>query len=346
MKLRCSTPYKRYVKSVTAVVIPRPTCDMLEFAMSFTANPDERLTTPGVKTPARLFMILLVTCVAAHAALVLAMILGDRSDLSTAFTPEEVTVEIVQEPPPQQPDPQPEPASPEPEQQQAAIPLDEKPAFDAPRAQSEEKAERETAVQPLKPQEAAGKPLPEVGRTVRDETTTPTAKLESSQSDQAASQDHPEEKLEAEALAPLELRRAETAPPPANAPPDSQPRKKSMAELLAGFEPLPTYEFGGAVRPSPISGGQSTTTYLSIIFGLVKAHLHLPTGPRPGNGPLKGDVTFEIDRGGRLIRASVSRPSGSGELDAAAMAAIRAASPFPPTPTGTPLGLVYSYSAK
>ena len=323
---------------------------MLRFGMSFTASAEERLVTPLTRSPKRLYLASLAVCLAAHAALIFVLLVGDRPDLSAPPASEEVDVELVQEPPPPPPAPEPappeEPKPPEPAPPKSAASLDEKPAFDAPKTVSEKENPLAKAEQAAKSPEVAAKPAEQSAPPVPQPAQTPPTKSATAENKPAATPEPPEEKPDAEALAPMELRPGETPQPPPPAAAASQPKQKSMADILATFEPLPTYEFGGAVRPSPVAGGQSTATYLSIIFGLVKAHLRMPTGPRPGNGPLSGDITFEIDRAGRLIRAGVTRSSGSGALDAAAMAAIRAASPFPPTPTGTPLGLIYSYSAK
>jgi len=56
-----------------------------------------------------------------------------------------------------------------------------------------------------------------------------------------------------------------------------------------------------------------------------------------------GKIDFSVDLAGNLLRERVVKSSGSPELDSIAMAAIRAASPFPPSPTGTGLKMNFNY---
>jgi protein TonB len=119
-----------------------------------------------------------------------------------------------------------------------------------------------------------------------------------------------------------------------------------MTDLLASLQSTPNWEMGGAIKASPVGGGHARTTYLSILVGLVKRHMHMPAGPRRVRGVAAGVIAFQIDRTGRVMMAKIVKRSGEDSLDIAALTAIRSASPFPPTPTGTPLGLTYSYSAE
>jgi protein TonB len=313
---------------------------MIASGMSFKASRTERLIDPPTRALDRGYAALLAICFVAHAAAIFLLFQGDSSS-PTAPAMEEIPVELVQEPPPEPAPEAPEPPAPPPPQQQALNTFDEAPAFDAPRAPNEEKVERDAPDQPSKSPETASQPQKDVSPPVASVQPTPPAPPAEPQ--QTASQPPPEDKPDAEIALP-ELRREEAvqAAPPAAA----QPKQKSMAELLASFEPLPDYQFGGAVRPAPVTGGQARTTYLTTLFGMVKTHMRMPPQRPSGGGPFEGEVVFEVDRSGKVLQARVARPSGSRELDSAAIAAIRAASPFPPTPTGTSLGLRYSYSAR
>ena len=115
-----------------------------------------------------------------------------------------------------------------------------------------------------------------------------------------------------------------------------------MPEALAAFKPLPDYEFGAAARKAPVAGGAAKATYLTILFGMVMPHMKIPPGAKPIQG---GMVSFGLDETGRLTFAGTKISSGSPELDRAAIAAIRAAAPFPAPPTGRSIGLTFTYGA-
>jgi protein TonB len=112
--------------------------------------------------------------------------------------------------------------------------------------------------------------------------------------------------------------------------------------LAAAFAAMPDYSFAPASKRAPVAGGKAASTYLSILYGMVLARIHLPDA-LAGRAQTMGEITFTVDLAGGLVREHVVKSSGSPELDAAAMAAIRAASPFPPPPTGTGLSLNLHY---
>ena len=93
-------------------------------------------------------------------------------------------------------------------------------------------------------------------------------------------------------------------------------------------------EAGGSDResaaPTPVASGAALSTWQ----GEVQAHMngYTPTSPNGASGTVK--VAFTVDRNGRLTSAGVSSSSGDAELDRAALAAVRRASPVPPPPPG------------
>lgn len=90
------------------------------------------------------------------------------------------------------------------------------------------------------------------------------------------------------------------------------------------------------------SQGQSGTVgagaYASFSSS-VKAHLmrfkRYPEAARIQNLHGRAAVTFSLDAGGNVTGVSLSGSSGSGLLDAEALATVRRASPFPPIPPET-----------
>jgi protein TonB len=79
---------------------------------------------------------------------------------------------------------------------------------------------------------------------------------------------------------------------------------------------------------------------------LVMAHMHMPASIDAQSPRIEGQISFEVDGGGRLIQRHVTRSSGSRELDSAALAAVNQAAPFPAPPQGAPLGLKFTYGAR
>lgn len=312
--------------------------------MTFNTTSTERLfqtQDSPVRAARRRFIVLFVVCLLAHAGILYVLLFGASSfDPPIAPPTQEIPIEIVTEPPP------PAPAEPPaPKQQQPENTLDEKPATDAPRAANKETIEREA------PDEASK--APHVAPPTEQAAPQPTpenkpVQAEQSESQTAAPASSPmpaEVKPDAEALDKAEKQHEK---PDANGTDsESKPQpEKSIADLLAGFEPLPDYKFGSAAKTTPVSGGKAKSTYLTILYGLIVPHLTWP--PRPSGGPshAEGTVAFNIDGSGRLTYQSVVRSSGVQALDAAALAAVRQASPFPAPPAGLPLGLSFTYSAR
>ena len=116
------------------------------------------------------------------------------------------------------------------------------------------------------------------------------------------------------------------------------PRRKSMAELLASLEITPNYRLGGAARAAPISGGTAAPTYFSVVLGYILRKFH-PSGARQE----VGSIVFFVDPNGNLMHQALRKSSGSSARDQEALAALHRAQPFPPTPTGGSIGMVWNY---
>lgn len=70
--------------------------------------------------------------------------------------------------------------------------------------------------------------------------------------------------------------------------------------------------------------------WLLNIIGQLRPHLHVPPGFTNKTGEVS--VDFTIDRSGKVISTKLVRSAGIPELDAAALAAVEAAQPFPVPP--------------
>lgn len=318
-------------------------------------TPDDETVAPPRRRPLAPILFSLL----AH-LVVLAIILYEQSLLALQ-TPQdqEVPVEVIVEPPPQPPPPEPEPQpEPEPEKEQPKpkpkekppqqkLILDEKPAYDAPRAANRETVQREAPDQETKAQRQAppdtaraSKPSPE---TTADPQQQQEAKAEMAPEAPKAEEDKPDAEI-------LEQAKPEPKPQPdqkqgkVEIKASPEPKPKSISEQLAALEPLPDFKFSGASKPAPVSGGTSDTSYLTVLYGMIEPHKHVPAHLRGKRPPNLGVIRFYIDGAGHLTHQAVVQSSGFPELDAASLAAVRRGAPFPPPPGGQSIGIVYQFN--
>lgn len=144
----------------------------------------------------------------------------------------------------------------------------------------------------------------------------------------------------------------ETKPPPPQleaapeAPSDPAPVAKPIdtpALRFSGFEPLPDFQFKELpARRSEGPSGKAEPGYLSTLYGLIMRKM--PPLPKETRSA-RGRVTFGIQSNGRIFQETIAIPSGSTFLDAAALAAVRRASPFPAPPKGAPVYMRFDYGS-
>ncbi|MBI1868968.1 MAG: TonB family protein [Methylocystis sp.] len=314
--------------------------------MTLEADPTERLVAPPeplAAAPLLRFVMLLAFSLVFHAT-ALALLLSEDS-AQAAMQEQEISVEVIIEPPREKKVEPPQPREKPPKEK---VTIDEKPAFDAPRAANKETIERdapdkETKAARMAPptEQIAPKPAPvkkpsaaQVGAIQPPPQSAPQkladAKPDAETLDKAepAPQTKPEEK---QALA-----EAEAPPAPA--------KKQTIADQIAALAPLPDYQLGAAAKPAPVAGGTARTTYLSILFGLIMRQMHVPPGARTKSITGQVIISFYIDEMGNLTHQAVFRSSGQQDLDAAALAAVRRAAPFPAPPRGYPHAIQFHYS--
>lgn len=315
--------------------------------MTFEFTSVERLftlRTPPTVPGRRRFGALLVVCLLFHATGVALLVRENGFFPVVPSAAEEIPVEVVIEPPPDKAEPPAPPQEPPPKVEHT---LDEKPAFDAPRAANDEKIERE-APDDVSRTPRVAPPTEAVAPRPAPETKPDTPQEAASQAAPEPSAAAPaESKPDAEAIERAEVKRDKPQQDDSHAATQAEPQKgaQSLADLLANIEPLPDYQVGSAARPAPVAGGKAKTTYLSILYGLIMPHMHAP--PRDSGSPsqAQGEIAFNIDGKGKLTYQQVVHSSGIQELDTAALWAIRQASPFPAPPGGLPLGLTFTYDA-
>ncbi len=318
------------------------------------ARPEERLDRPERVARGRFFKVLAL-CLLAHLCLLVGIILEQWGREPLETQDQEVSVEVVNEAEPPQaeeqpPPPAPEPPKPEPEPQKKQEPppkqkltLDEKPAFDAPRAENKEQFKREAPDERTQAQKQA-RP---------NEETAPQPEPKAKQKPQQLALPQPAQQEEATAPNDEEKREAEIieqAAPKKGEKNDKKPikpdikaapgeKQKSIAEMVASLTPIPDFKVGGAAKSSPISGGTAQPTYLSTVYGYI-----LRKFSRRATSALTGGViSFYVDPNGNLIHQALRKSSGSPSLDQEALSALKRAGPFPPTPNGASVAIVWTY---
>jgi TonB family protein len=307
------------------------------------APPEERLL--AEPSPARArggrFTALILVCVLLH-ALLLALFIHFEPPLELAATEQEIPVEIIAEPPPQsQQQPQPEPAPPQKEQPARQATLDEKEAHDAPRAPNEDKVKDEGR------DKATLAPMtgPELQKseTKPPEPPAPAEKAHEAKAEQDSAQNAKNDRTEGEPVKTAETPHPEAPEQTKAEKPAPQPDKPEPKPTPAPAAPAAAPDYRYASGYSPVGGGNASATYLSIVYGMVSQQMKLPksVATRPHG---TGEVAFDVDYAGGLMGVKVLKSSGLPELDAAAVAAIRAAAPFPLPPTGNSLSLRLRFS--
>jgi protein TonB len=61
---------------------------------------------------------------------------------------------------------------------------------------------------------------------------------------------------------------------------------------------------------------------------------------------MEGIVAFYVDENGNLTHQAIYRASGRADLDAAALNAVRRATPFPPPPPGDPHAIWFHFDTR
>ena len=255
---------------------------------------------------------------------------------------QEIPVEVVVEPPPpkeEKPQDQPKPP-PQPE--------DERPAYDAPSAATQEKANRESPDAKTQAPTAEAQPQQKPGAPQQSETP-PAAEEQKAQApppeeekptpnadDPAAATQSPSE---ADAAPPAAKVEPKPAPPPAPKPPPTTP----AGAPLPTDDVLPEYKFAHAATESPVVGGTADTRYFTIVYGMIRSHLRAPSGPSAAPPSRGGAIVFTVDESGNLLQRKLVSASGSPSLDMAVMAAIAEAAPYPAPPNWQPRSMRLTY---
>ena len=312
----------------------------------FTAEPVERLDAPEPPTPAerRGLAVALISAAILHLLIPLALFLYYAMwPPATPTAVQEIPVEVVVEQPP----PPPKPKQAEDKPKPPPKPFDEKPAYDAPAPETKEHVNRESPDKATEAPTAQAPPPPTPGAPPKSETQAPAPAPADEQKAQNAPAAHdltpePEGELPAHQSPRPKDDDAESAARAAPAPPPKAP----VGEALPTIEDLPQYKFAREVEHSPIATGNADSRYLTIVYGMIKAHMHEGPELHIDSANKRGVVDFYVDEGGNLVGRKLVSSSGSSNLDMAVMNAIAAAAPYPAPPNWRPLYLTYNFGRR
>ncbi|MGA9526936.1 MAG: TonB family protein [Terriglobales bacterium] len=343
--------------------VPAPNPSYVD--VSLEAKAIERMIDPQQAAAPRRgrFVFVLGICFAVHAAIFMLLVILDAILLPRETRTQETPVEVIVEPPPPQPKPEPQAKQekppeekpkekppqekPQAKQQQQQQPHEE-PATDAPRAESPEKTNRpaqdkETkALRKAPPSDqTAQKPSPEK-RPSPVEGAAPKVSPEPPALKQA--EDKPD--AEVTETAEIDHDKPDQNEPRAESLGETKKGAKSLADQLTNPEPVPYYQFSGAAKAAPVTGGTANTTYLSTLWGLIVPTMHIPE--RIKENHLRGDgvLVFNVDIKGNLTGIGIQQSSGFADLDAEALAAVRRAAPFPPPPRGLTYSISFAFTSR
>jgi TonB family protein len=299
--------------------------------MQLAASTDQRLLEQPPPAPAadrRRLGLVVLACLFAHVAVISLFVRFDRP-ARVAPTEEDTAVEVIVEPPPKAPDPAPAPeTAKDREQPMKQATLDEKEATDAPRA-SDEKSEKDVRTEAPHAAQAAAKAdsaAPARKPVNPEKASAAEQSAQQPKNDQAEGDPRPE--------APEKTKAQKDAPAPEKPPAPATPSFVSSSDALAA-----------ALRYAPAGGGNAQATYLSTVYGLVVPRLNLEK-LIAGRPHTSGEILFAIDYGGAFVGAKLTKSTGLRDVDAAALAALRAAGPFPLPPTGGGLTLSFKFAGE
>jgi TonB family protein len=313
----------------------------------FTAEPVERMSAPEAPSPAerRGLAVALIAAGVLHLLIPLALFVYYALwPPSTPTAVQEIPVEVVVE----QPSPPPKQKPAEDKPKPPPKPFEEKPAFDAPAPETKEKVNRESPDKKTEAPAAKAPPTPTPGAPPKSEAQAPAPAPAEEQKAQNAPPAHdlapsPQGELPADVNPKPKNETTEAAAAPAAPPP---PAKAPVGEPLPTIEDLPQYNFAREVEHSPVAGGNADSRYLTIVYGMIKAHLHETAELHLDSASKRGVVDFYVDEGGNLVGRKLISSSGSPNLDLAVMAAIAAAAPYPAAPNWSPLRLTYMFGKR
>ena len=267
-----------------------------------------------------------------HAGLIAFILYRDSWDGVQVQPEQEIPVEVVEAPPdPPQPPPQEQAAEQKQEENY------EKPAYSAPRAANEVAANDAGAQKETDAPEAQSKA--QEGAPVAANNSTPAPQVTASRlrgtSEERIAEDHAE---------PIEAASPMPDPNPGQASAAAMAVSTSSADLmrqLSAQQPmLSSFSFAQRTALAPLTGGTEDNRFMSNVFAKILSKKRYPKSAAARHASGTVMVSFIIDGEGGLVYQTLSHSSGEPDLDAEAIAAVKAAAPYPPPPPGAPRSLL------
>ncbi|MEA2838681.1 MAG: periplasmic protein TonB [Methylobacteriaceae bacterium] len=262
-----------------------------------------------------------------HAALIAFILYRDGSERFDVQPEQEIPVEVVAEVP-QPPAPQPEP---KPQEDY------DKPAYSAPRAPSAV-ATDQTGVQDKTE-------APQVQSKAQDGAPAPANKADPApQPVTSALRGTAEERIANDKAEPFEA----ASPLPDKSLGQALPTAKSqntaetdvLRQLSFAQPAFSNFSFAASTKLAPLTGGTEDNRFMANVFAKILSKKRYPqsAASRRASGTVM--VSFIIDGEGGLVYQTISHSSGEPDIDAEAIAAVKAAAPYPPPPPGAPRTLL------
>jgi protein TonB len=266
-----------------------------------------------------------------HAALIAFILYRDGWERFEIQPEQEIPVEVVAEIPPDPPKPPPQQAEQPPEENY------DKPAYSAPRAVTEI-AENQAGAQ-QKTEAAEAQPTAQEGAPVPANNSAPAPQVATS-----ALRGTAEEKMADEKAEPFEAASPSPDTMPGQANASARAENTGTADLmrqLSSAQPaLSSFSFAATTRLAPLTGGTEDNRFMSNVFAKILSKKRYPKSAAARHASGTVMVSFIIDAEGGLVYQTVSHSSGESDLDAEAIAAVKAAAPYPAPPPGAPRSLL------
>ena len=273
----------------------------------------------------------LATILFVHAALIAFILYRDSFHRFEIPPEQEIPVEVVAEVPPDPPKPPPQP---QPEQKPEEN--YDKPAYSAPRAPNETAANDKGVQKETEAPQAQSKA--QDGSPVAANSAAPAPQVSAS-----ALRGTAQERIADEKAEPLEAASPMPDPNAGQAAAAAKAQDTSSADLMRQLSAQPTlssFSFAARTTLAPLTGGTEDNRFMSNVFAKILSKKRYPKSAAARHASGTVMVSFIIDGEGALVYQTISHSSGEPDLDAEAIAAVKAAAPYPPPPPGAPRTLL------
>jgi len=140
-------------------------------------------------------------------------------------------------------------------------------------------------------------------------------------------EEKPEEKIEAKGEENIEQK---IEPKPVTEPPRVAVPETTAPQAAPRTAMLPAAPAQGVIRPD--LSKKAVQAWIGQISSVLERHKRYPQAAHARREEGIAQVSFTLDRQGRVTESRIARSSGAADLDQEALAMLRRAQPFPPWP--------------